>query len=1067
MRRVSNFGLFGLVLALLGGLAAEGVAFAQDDDDDDRGRRVLRARDVDASAAISEEYARLAQQKRLESIAFLKELLSEGSAEGDRKAEMMLRLSDLYFEQGRALYLSEMEAYDVVFDRCFNTDGCDTESLQADNSGSHEWQDKSIRLYKQILRSYPRYARADEATFFLASAQQDTGDRDSAVENYTKLVKLYPDSQYVPDSHVQIGEYYFDNGNAYKALLAYKKATAFRDSEKYSFALYKLGWCYYNVGEYDKAIATMKSVVSYSMSQEAEGTGNRLQLQDEALKDLVRFFADAGELDQAYEYFSKLGKNDLIRKMLKRLATMYFEQGKFEQSVQTYRRLIAEDPQNPTNVDYQNEIVKAYLKMGDREQQFSEIDRMLKTYGKDSAWARANASNPDAIAEAEESIEKNIRAMAYFHHERARKLSGEEGKSSYDLAYRAYNMYLDNFPETQHAYEVRYSYAELLYKLKKYDAAFDQYMAVVKMDPQGKHSKFCAESAIFSADEMVRAEGGNQTITAKAGEARDPIPLTDWEQRMVEACNQFATLYPGEKKVRNIIYKSAYLLYNKYQFEKAAEQFNVVIAMDPGAREAEQAANLILDSFVINETWQALRDNAKVYYEQEGLGSKKFKADVYDIYMNASAKLIEVDFTANSDHGKTADAYKTFLEEFPTYPEKARLLNNMAIYYSTADRRGDAMEVRKQLVDGADYGDKTKYYYDQMSALGYDYETIADFGHAAEYYERLFGEWEDERKARVKAEVSEEDLATLDTAASDAIYSAAVFRNALGDWEGSIADYEKFMAAFPGDDRINDTRLTIGRIYENNEQWADASGVFYNFYKTPEDKPIEMVYFARLHHADALFEQSKDRDALRIYTDTVGLYEKYVADGGEIGAHTDFVAQMMFRLAEPQLDAYLALEIKPASTRSRKLEDKGLGDALKAKAKGLAEVEQTYKAIIDTGAGEWGLAALVKLGQAYENMGESLKDSHRPSYLTDDQVELYSMAIEDKVYPQIEKSVAAYQASLSKSYDLTLYNENTAFATRRLGELRPNDFPGLREELIEVRMTSSAGGREYSYETSL
>ena len=80
---------------------------------------------------------------------------------------------------------------------------------------------------------------------------------------------------------------------------------------------------------------------------------------------------------------------------------------------------------------------------------------------------------------------------------------------------------------------------------------------------------------------------------------------------------------------------------------------------------------------------------------------------------------------------------------------------------------------------------------------------------------------------------------------------------------------------------------------------------------------------------------------------------------------------------------------------------------------------------------------------------------------------LYTMALEDKVYPQVEKAVAAYKASLDKSYDLTLYNENTAFATRRLGELRPNDFPGLREELIEVRLTSSAGGREYSFETSL
>ena len=71
------------------------------------------------------------------------------------------------------------------------------------------------------------------------------------------------------------------------------------------------------------------------------------------------------------------------------------------------------------------------------------------------------------------------------------------------------------------------------------------------------------------------------------------------------------------------------------------------------------------------------------------------------------------------------------------------------------------MEVRTTLVDDAEFGDKTKYYYDQMAALGYDWETVAGFDKAAGYYERLFEEWEDERKDRVKAKASDEDLAKL------------------------------------------------------------------------------------------------------------------------------------------------------------------------------------------------------------------------------------------------------------------------------------------------------------------
>ena len=128
---------------------------------------------------------------------------------------------------------------------------------------------------------------------------------------------------------------------------------------------------------------------------------------------------------------------------------------------------------------------------------------------------------------------------------------------------------------------------------------------------------------------------------------------------------------------------------------------------------------------------------------------------------------------------------------------------------------------------------------------------------------------------------------------------------------------------------------------------------------------------------------------------------------------------------------------------------KAIGDSLTAKKGALLEQESTYGGIIETGAGEWGLAALINMGRAYEDMGGTLIESPNPYYLTDDQIEMYRMGIEDLVYGQEEKAIAAYKLALEKSFELTLYNDNTAFATRRLGELRPDDFPGLEEQLLQ------------------
>ena len=1054
--KLPRLGLFGLLLAST--VVSTQSANAQDDDN----RRVLRARDV-STVELNEQYMAAARAKRMESIKYLKQLIAEGDFEGDRRAEMLLRLADLYFEQGRDEYLVEMAAFDKKYEQCFNTEGCSPDSIKPENSGSQKWQKSSIKLYKQILSSYPRYSRADEATFYLAQALTDTGEREEGATYFKTLVKQYPESAFVPDSYVNLGEFYFDDGNAYKALTNYKKATNYPDHDKYGFSLYKLAWCYYNVGEYGEAIAKMKSVVSYS-SADGAGSNSKLQLQDEALKDLVRFFADAGEIDEAYAYFTGLGKSDLVLSMLKRLAKMYFEQGKWDQAVQTYRRLIAENPKAPEAPGYQAEIIEAYQKMGLQDETFAEIDRLMKDYGKDSAWARANASNTEAIKDAEEMAEKNLRKVAYYHHNRAKKLKGgDEAKQSYAMAYKAYKVYLENFPKNEHAYEVTYSFAELLYKLKKYDEAYDRYMAVVDLDPKGKHSIFCAESAIFAADEMVKQEGGDVSQGKKDANSKEAQPLTDWEQRMVDACAKFAALYPDEQKVKNIIYKSGYLLYNKYQFEMAAEQFNLVIKMDPQSKEAEQAANLILDSFVVNEDWANLKKNSKFYYDEEKLGSAKFKTEVYEVYQKASLKIIEVDFEANKNHGATADALMAFYKEFPESTENPRVLNNASIYYHTANRIKDAMATREILVNDAKFGPKTKYYYDQLGGLAYDYETIANFSKAADLYEKMFQLYPKERDAAA----DDEKKLAITTKAKDAIFSAAVFRKAMGEWEAAVSNYKQFIAEFPDEERVTDVKLTIGRTYEENERWKDAAGVYYAFYtQAGPDTGMDYTYFARLHYAQALEKQGQDAKAKAIYEETVKAYAKFMEAGGEPGAYTEFVAEMMFRLAQPKFDEYMKAVIggvRPGA--SKKQEDKQVGDSLKAKAALFRETEKLYTDVLKTGAGEWGLASLVKLGQVYENMSQSLLTSHVPSYLTSEQAEMYRMAMEDQAFPQQEKAVAAYKAALDKAYELTLYNSDTALANKKLGELRPNDFPGLQEELPEVQLTSQ-NKRSFDFETT-
>jgi tetratricopeptide (TPR) repeat protein len=1061
-----------LLLASLGTTASvlSDTAHAQEE------RRRLSARDMETAEDPRSEFARQARIKRLQSIDMLKAVLAEGDAEGDRKAEMMLRLADLYFQEGRALYLEEMAGFNEELDRCDQDPKCNSEELfkrGANTAGSGEWQEKSIRLYEQILRNYPLFRRADEATFYLGMALQDTGKRAEGVEQFTKLVKQYPESSFVPDTYVNIGEYYFDENNAYKALQAYKRAAAYRDSPKYSFALYKLAWCYFNVGEYDNAITTMKSVVSFTQTQ--GGETKAIQLQDEALKDLVRFFADGGDLSEAIDYFKKLGKDDLIRDTLKRLANIYYEQGKFEQTITTYRRLITDNPQSPDNPDYQAEIIKATKRMGKKQVTMEEIERLRKTYGRNSAWARANASNQEAVKAAEEAIEKNLRAVAVEYHNDARKLGSHSGaKEAYALAEQAYRVYLEEFPSNTHTYEVKYAFGELLYKLKNYPEAYDLYMAVVKIDPNGKHSRFCAESAIFAAEEMIKADGGSDVNRSSGKVSKDvqPQELTPNEQKLIDACSQFAKLYPGTDKTKNAIYKSGYLLYNKYRFAEAADQFNLVIKMDPKSKEAEQAANLILDSFAIREDYANLKKNAKFYYDQEGLGSSTFKKDVYNIYQRASFQLIAETLKADNDKVKAAQAYVAFYEEFKTTAEVEVLgtaLNNAAVYYSESKKHVEAMKLRHILVDDPQFGPKTKYYYKAIETLGFSYENIAAFDQAAFFYEKLFSLYPAEKAkvAKTDADAAEKmvDLAL------DAIYSAAVFRRAGGESDKAIEDYRLFLAeaakSRPADSRINDVKITIAKIYEDSGNTAKAAQEFYAFYsKAPKDTPMPFLSYAKLRHGKILEGQGKQKDAFALYKKSIDEYKAFIKAGGEPGEHTEHVAEMMYILAQPELDKYMALKITSNKGGGRQAEDKNMKNQLTKKREELKRVEALFKDIVATQSGPWSLASLVSLGRMQENMADTLLKGDVPYYLTEDQVEFYRMGMQDQAYPRTQAAVELYRLALAKAYELTLYNDDTAFATRRLGELAPDDFPGLEESVLKPNYVSTKS-RSFDFESEL
>ncbi len=238
--------------------------------------------------------------------------------------------------------------------------------------------------------------------------------------------------------------------------------------------------------------------------------------------------------------------------------------------------------------------------------------------------------------------ESDLRKAILDCHQAARALKHDierrdEASEIYASADLLYAVWIASYAETEYAYEMRYAYGEFLYEMKRYGDAWVQYNAVIDLDPEGSRSKFCAESAIFAAEEMVKSEGA----APRERSSVTPVPLGDWEVNQLASLTRYTELYPDDAKTLPMLYKAAYLLYEHNLFVEASEHFNTVIALDPGSRTAIQAANLILDAFVLVEDWVALRDAALAFYEQDGLGNEHFKEELYLIHTRASEKVAQ------------------------------------------------------------------------------------------------------------------------------------------------------------------------------------------------------------------------------------------------------------------------------------------------------------------------------------------------------------------------------------------------------------------------------------------
>jgi hypothetical protein len=266
----------------------------------------------------------------------------------------------------------------------------------------------------------------------------------------------------------------------------------------------------------------------------------------------------------------------------------------------------------------------------------------------------------------------------------------------------------------------------------------------------------------------------------------------------------------------------------------------------------------------------------------------------------------------------------------------------------------------------------------------------------------------------------------------------------VGRTERAVAAYRAYLAHAQEWADGPEVAFRIGRIYERDHRWKDALLAFDAFGKEylhdPRVQPSRR-YLAEHHQllAALALHDARDEDALT--ADLIRSFQRLPPAAREEPEVLDAYAHARFLALEPSWRRYAQIQLSRVATMQADLV---------AKRKGLKELEKAYLEVLETGASEYGIAALTRIGLAYADLAKNIRTSPDPRGLNDEERKIYRAELEKLAQPIESKSAEVLEQGLAKAYELSLYGRWTLEAQGQLNRYRPNEPATARLSDYEV-----------------
>ncbi len=982
-----------------------------------------------------EELEALERKARLDAIAPAEEFLRRYPDDPLQTPEVMYRLAELHYERASDEHLLALREHTTRLQTPPGPGKTETPPEPRVEFSA------SIALYRKLLARFPSFREADGVRYLLAYCLEKQGQHVEGLAEYQRLIAQHPQSRFVTEAWVRIGEHFFDADPARVADALERAAEAYQQAARdarhplHDEALYKLGWTYYRLDRFPEAVARFVALLDvYEAQARARGeqdVGGELReeaLQYAALSLADERFAGAPAWPLA---LAELDGKPFGPELLRRTGDVLFELTRHEEAIALYRRVLQLTPLHPDAPRVQERIAPARARDRRQEEALAEGERLAATYAPGTPWRVHNRRNAMALGAADRLAEQALSGAALFHHQRAQahRSAGreEDARHSYEVAARAYAAFLKRFPRSGRADEMRFYLAESLFQAQQFEAAARTYDEVRESPGAGRYRTEAAYAAVLAWQRHLEGEvkagrASERKVLAAAerpkGSRPRPVALETPVRMLVDASDAFVRVGPQDARSAGVAYRAAELTFAHDDLPGARRRIETLMRSWPRAEVAGFATQLLAETYLVEEDWEGLEAATLRLAGDATIAAPDSARHGELVGLALSARFKRADqLLSQGRHEEAAQRYLTLVDEAPGHAFADEALNNAAVANESLGRFDTARRLFERLVRELPTSPLVE---GALFRAAVDAEQSYDFDGAVESYRRLVRDFPSSRHREA------------------ALGNAAQVLEAQGRRDEAVETYLRAAELFPDGTDAPAHLLRAARLRERQEDWRGAIRLLEGFLARHSNQPSNVEQGVEAHRriGDAWQRLGNARAAREAWTASARSFEQRGLTSETHPLAADAASAARFAVAEAELAEFERLAISG--------QGQALVRSLNAKKAALKRASDAYGEVFALKRLSWLLAAQYRRGFLLQRYAATLVETPVPEEvrrLGEAEVIAYQETVAAEAAQYEELAADAFRATLDVARKSSVSNAWTRRAREALHHLRPAESP--------------------------